>query len=333
MKYLFKKELNDEKDLKHIEWLVEHSNEYHFSNSSRINYLKKNINKKNIYYSRLNEEYNNLVKEFNNNPYNYQYNVLDINNNTTANINNYFITINNIPASINYYKQKKEVNSYKEQLINNSKHKVMEQFVYIEERYNKYIEHIGPFINEFKNINCGKDYNFVLMFIELIIYNYLLFNTIISSNIFKVLWSFFGNGITSIELYYTSNTILGVLSLLLVVYFIYVDIVLVYGLYYLFYIIKKANNIYKQYQYIEELHNVFKEDFEGLLNNQEDIIKPTNHRKDCYLPLIDETSKYYTYKENELVVPLKAYNKRDIFVDIIFLSILYILVLSLRYYI
>ena len=79
MQYLYEISLNSLKDLKHIEWFLNHRDEYKITDSNAeklMNSLLNKIPKKNIYYSDIVKEYNTLVLQFENNPFNFQYDVL-----------------------------------------------------------------------------------------------------------------------------------------------------------------------------------------------------------------------------------------------------------------
>ncbi len=324
MEYIFEETLSSLKDLKHIEWFLNHRNQYEFTTVESQNLLKSLLNKitkKNIFYSDIINEYNQLVKIFDNNPYNYQYDVLE-NNTALASkyTTNYFIRISDKdkrqyivayqylldnPVEYNLDKMKEKFNK---KLIQD-RQVVNDNFEAVDQHYKRYWQgDVCNAMGRYQRVGYGKDYHLVKKVIYFLIYNFLLIRIIHETQFFNVIthfWQYFSD---SYDALYSANYVffgfkyLGILALVLTAYFIYLDFYYIYGLYYLFFVKRKFDNVYHHHQDTLKYYQQFLDDWkrcqQGTLSNR---LEKFGHRNPTYLPLIEKSSYHYNFHQSKLV--------------------------------
>ncbi|MFQ6792149.1 MAG: hypothetical protein ACLRT4_05140 [Thomasclavelia sp.] len=324
MEYIFEETLSSLKDLKHIEWFLNHRSQYEFitvESQNLLNSLLDKITKKNIFYSDIINEYNQLVKIFENNPFNYQYDVLE-NNNAVASkhTTNYFIKISDKdkrqyivayqylldnPVEYNLDKMKEKFNKK----LLQDRQVVNDNFEAVDQHYKRYWQgDVCNAMGRYQQVGYGKDYHLVKKVIYFLIYNFLLIRIIHETQFINVVthfWQYFSD---SYDVLYSANYVffgfkyLGILALVLTAYFIYLDVYYIYGLYYLFFVKRKFDNVYHHHQDTLKYYQQFLDDWkrckQGGLSNK---LEKFRHRNSTYLPLIEKSSYHYNFHQSKLV--------------------------------
>ena len=361
MEYLYQKFLNSLKDLKHIEWFVAHSDQYEFNSieSQRlIDSLFNKIQKKNIFYSDIKAEYQKLVGMFENNPFNYKYDVLQRDKEkaiTTKYKNNYFINIsdlqgNQYPVAFQYLLDNpleyplEKINSDFDNQLMNDRIMVVQNFEALQQRYQQYYnQDVKEALNDYHKINFGKSYHFISTMISFVVYNYLLFRIVYEIQFFNLILHFNQYFSDNYGLRYSARHLLnghpylGLIIIMLIIYFIYLDIHYIYGLFYNLYAFCKYNNIYKHHKRVVTLYDQFSFDFKACLKeNLSNQIVVANHRDNVYLPLLEMISRKYNFYGRKLkhekrtkisvLVPDQKFYQRPISHQLIKLLVLLVLV-------
>lgn len=324
MEYIFEETLSSLKDLKHIEWFLNHRSQYEFitvESQNLLNSLLDKITKKNIFYSDIINEYNQLVKIFENNPFNYQYDVLENNNAVTSkHTTNYFIRISDKdkrqyivayqylldnPVEYNLDKMKEKFNKK----LLQDRQVVNDNFEAVDQHYKRYWQgDVCNAMGRYQQVGYGKDYHLVKKVIYFLIYNFLLIRIIHETQFINVVthfWQYFSD---SYDVLYSANYVffgfkyLGILALVLTAYFIYLDVYYIYGLYYLFFVKRKFDNVYHHHQDTLKYYQQFLDDWkrckQGGLSNK---LEKFRHRNSTYLPLIEKSSYHYNFHQSKLV--------------------------------
>lgn len=93
MEYAYEQSLNEFSDLKHVEWLANHIDEYTYTESGLEirNRLFDAISKKNTFYDVCESSYKEFTDCFNNNPYDYQIGLFEKKSIETDHPGNYFV--------------------------------------------------------------------------------------------------------------------------------------------------------------------------------------------------------------------------------------------------
>jgi hypothetical protein len=326
MKYLYEESLNGLKDLKHIEWFLNHHSDYEFKTAEAkdlLNSLLYKIQKKNVFYSEIVEEYYKLISLFENNPFNYKYDVLDKNRIVgmqTNKKNNYFINVTDkegnkyvvpyqyiIDNSVEH--NLTNVNNDFNQKLLIDRTRVRENFDSLNSHYLNYWESgVNSAIERYQKVKNGEDYHIFSTIIHCILYNFILFRCIYFSQFINVITHFWQILSTSKENTYSAynvfsgHTYIGIVVIILVAYFIYLDFYYLYGLYYILFVNRKYSKILNHHKEVLTSYEMFKKDYNEInsipLENQ--IVK-FNHRNSVYIPLISKTSRRYNFYQEKTV--------------------------------
>lgn len=327
MEYLYEISLNGLKDLKHVEWFLNHRNDYEFTipkANELLTSLLYKMEKKNIFYSDIVSEYNQLIAICENNPFNYRYDILALTNKgmTTANINYYFIKVkdkenNDYIVPYQYILDDpiehdlNQVKNYFDNQLHDNQKEVVENFQALESHYTKYWQSgVSNAIDRYKTVAYGKSYHLVKKALQFILYNIILFKIMHEAQFINVIthfWQFFSS---NSEALYSANQVfsghlyLGIIAIVLIIYFIYLDLCYIYGLYYLIFVKRKYDHVYKHHQKVLTLYKQFYQDWqESKRQPLSSQIAKLKHRNNVYIALINKVSRKYNFYE---IRPVRA---------------------------
>lgn len=341
MRYIYEESLNGLKDLKHIEWFLRHNEQYEFNSlesKNLVNSLFYKIQKKNIFYSDIINEYNTLVRLFENNPFNYKYDALKHDNIaiTSKYKNNYFIEVqdnenNKYIVPYQYILDNPiehdidSINKNFNEKLSTDRKNVVSNFEVIDQHYKQYWSgDVCQAIARYHNINYGKDYNIKGLICCFIIYNYLLLRIIHESQFVSIIThfgEFFSNdywAYYSADYVFNGHTFLGIIVMLLIVYFIYLDYYYIYGLYYILFVWRKYDNVYKHHKNVLNYYNHFETDWKSSVKDPlPDQIVKVNHRNSIYIPLIKMTSRKYNFYQNRTIKENGKETKKAVLIDVL----------------
>lgn len=365
MQYLYEISLNSLKDLKHIEWFLNHRDEYQITDSNTkklIRSLLYKIPKKNIFYSDIVKEYNQLISQFENNPFNYQYDVLDDNEMEelfknmkghirqedsspkkyirgieSQKVSNYFVKVtdhedNSYIVPYQYivdnsfeYNLKDITDQFNEQL-KNDRIKVLNEFEAIQDHYLNYWKNgVGKAVERYETVQYGNIKQIFKMSMQLIIYNYFLIKIMYESQYLQVIshfWQYFAeindtSAIYSANYVFQGHAFLGILALLLITYFIYLDLYYIYGAYYIFFVKRKYDHIVNYHKEVLVLYEKFYDDWGKCKNDLlVEKVKKVNHRSSIYIPLIKKVSRKYQLFEQRTFFEHNQRVTKQRFIDV-----------------
>ncbi|MCD7840654.1 MAG: hypothetical protein LUG46_08530 [Erysipelotrichaceae bacterium] len=336
MKYFYETSLNNLKDLKHIEWFVQHYKDYQFQSElsqKLFNSLSYKIQRKNIYYADIVREYKALLSLFENNPYNYQYDVLESKQDLSSQkLNCYFVDVKDIDD--NHYQvayqyildyphdfNKNDTQDIFSQKLVKDKAKVMENFDALEDQYRQYMKNVSPALTSYKETHYGEDLHVYMNSFYCLFYNIILFKMIKDVHLFDIMihfWQYFSNSEYSGTMLFHAHPYIGLIVIIGIIYFIYLDAIYIYGVYYTYYVLGKYSKIYNHYTGVAELYKTFNEDRLKLLNQPlQQRLFSLKHRTTVYEPLLEKVCHRFDFhtKKNgtiELKVPYQTYYKKPI---------------------
>lgn len=353
MNYLYLQQLDNEKDLKHIEWFVEHLDEYNTPHKKEAQYLKDHITNKNLYYSELKRNYYIIVNDFDNNPYNYKYDVYKHDKGTSAKLNDYFVSVNQEKVAYQYcidtYGNDRVGKDSFDKLKKESQRIVREELLAVNRRFSEYKEMVLPYYNAYSKVGNGSYFNFLKLFIYFGIYVALCTILINTTCLKQIIVYSFSQAVVikqTIQMYFCdSHFILCALILIATIYFVIKGALLCYNLYYLFYIDRKYHKAMKDYEYIGNLNDLLVDDYYQAKEELEGTIEKVHHTSQ-YLELIDRCSVYYEFKGRPLFnkddssnyfqepkAPKANFNDYYLLKMDIILAIVVVLAMALRFYV
>lgn len=377
MEYKYTRYLNDLNDLKHIEWFVTHSDEYEFQSPESkdiLERLKKNITQKNVFYSFIVKDYEELVKRFDNDPYNYTFDVTydESKEVQSSYYSNYFIKTRDKEGkwyTVPYgYIMDNPLGHDKIRIIDAFRTNMMQcknnaigNFNAVYQHYFDYMRDGGveAALKRYKEIGNGKGYHLLSSCILYLIYNMLLIIILMETQFFQMIlhfwqyWSDKTEDIYSVANIFSGHKYLGTVVVILMLYFIVLDVIYTYGIYYSIYMNEKYKGVKKFHDGVLQLFSKFNEDYEQCKNGlSENVFSRVRHRDNIYIPLIEKTNRRYNFmvertvitgegkqqtKEKKIVlqpvmVPWKSYYKRPITSRTIWLWLVLIFVHSICNY-
>lgn len=325
--YKYTRYLNDLKDLKHIEWFVCHSDEYEFHSSESIeilNRLKKNISKKNIFYTMIVDDYNKLASLFDNDPYNYVFNIEKREDKAVKSPHyyNYFVEIIDSEKKKYYVpygyvvdnSSKYNMSSVSARFNNTMRDRqtnALSNFNYIRVRYESYMGAggVNEALQRYASIRNGKNYHLIRSCILYLFYNILLIILLSETQFFKILnhfWQFWSD---SASAYYSLNSIFGghkffgAALIIFIVYFIVLDVCYTYGIWYMIYMKGKYESVLRHHKKVKSLMGIFERDYklctEGI--NSKVMVSRRWNRDNVYIPLINKTGRFYDFNVTRTV--------------------------------
>ena len=365
MQYLYEISLNSLKDLKHIEWFLNHRDEYKITDSNAeklMNSLLNKIPKKNIYYSDIVKEYNTLVLQFENNPFNFQYDVLGdsemeelsksmkeltqqegasakkyIRGMESQKVSNYFVKVSDQEDHISivpyqfivdnsYEYNLKEITDQFNKQLNNDRIKVLNEFEALQDHYLNYWNNgVGKAVDRYQTVQYGNMKQIFKMSVQLILYNYFLIKIMYESQYLQVIthfWQYFAeinDTSASYSAYHVfqGHALLGILALLLITYFIYLDFYYIYGAYYILFVKRKYDHIVNYHKEVLVLYDKFYDDWgrckKDLLSEK---VKKVNHKNSIYIPLIKKVSRKYQLFEQRSYIEHNQRVTKQRFIDV-----------------
>ncbi|MCD8029205.1 MAG: hypothetical protein LUF02_11250 [Erysipelotrichaceae bacterium] len=351
MKYFYETSLNGLKDLKHIEWFVQHYKDYHFQSELSQKLFKSisyKIQRKNIYYADIIREYKALISLFENNPYNYQYDVLERKQDLSSQrLNCYFVDVmdndgNHYPVAYQYildyphdFHTTDTQDIFAQKLVKD-KAKVMENFDALEDQYRQYMKNVSPALKSYKETNYGEDLHIYMNSFYCLFYNIILFKMIKDAQLLGIIthfWQYFSSSEYSGMILFHGHPYIGLLAIMGMIYFIYLDMIYIYGIYYTCYVLGKYSKVYNHYTGVAELYKIFNEDCLHLLNTPlQQRLSPMRHRTSVYEPLLEKVCHRFDFHKKrkkddtiDLKVPNEMYYKKPIskqYIKMIFLLII-----------
>lgn len=327
MDYKYTRHLNDLNDLKHIEWFINHSDQYEFHSSEAkeiLERLKKNITKKNVLYSLIVKDYEELVKRFNNDPYDYTFDISDAENKEVQSsyYRNYFVKVQdkekkwyNVPYGYIVDNPSKHNSSAITAKFNNAmtkcKNSAIGNFNAIYQHYFEYMRDGGveAALKRYEGIHNGKDYHLFNRCVLYVFYNMLLLILLMETQFFQILlhfwqfWSEKAGDLYSAVNVFSGHKYLGTIAVLFVIYFIVLDVVYTYGICYCIYMNGKYKAVKKYHDGVLQLYTKFNEDYEKCKNGiSGNILSRIKNRDSVYIPLIEKTNRRYNFMVEKTVV-------------------------------
>lgn len=327
MDYKYTRHLNDLNDLKHIEWFINHSDQYEFHSSEAkeiLERLKKNITKKNVLYSLIVKDYEELVKRFNNDPYDYTFDISDAENKEVQSsyYRNYFVKVQdkekkwyNVPYGYIVDNPSKHNSSAITAKFNNAmtkcKNSAIGNFNAIYQHYFEYMRDGGveAALKRYEGIHNGKDYHLFNRCVLYVFYNMLLLILLMETQFFQILlhfwqfWSEKAGDLYSAVNVFSGHKYLGTIAVLFVIYFIVLDVVYTYGICYCIYMNGKYKAVKKYHGGVLQLYTKFNEDYEKCKNGiSGNILSRIKNRDSVYIPLIEKTNRRYNFMVEKTVV-------------------------------
>ena len=327
MDYKYTRHLNDLNDLKHIEWFINHSDQYEFHSSEAkeiLERLKKNITKKNVLYSLIVKDYEELVKRFNNDPYDYTFDISDAENKEVQSsyYRNYFVKVQdkekkwyNVPYGYIVDNPSKHNSSAITAKFNNAmtkcKNSAIGNFNAIYQHYFEYMRDGGVEValKRYEGIHNGKDYHLFNRCVLYVFYNMLLLILLMETQFFQILlhfwqfWSEKAGDLYSAVNVFSGHKYLGTIAVLFVIYFIVLDVVYTYGICYCIYMNGKYKAVKKYHDGVLQLYTKFNEDYEKCKNGiSGNILSRIKNRDSVYIPLIEKTNRRYNFMVEKTVV-------------------------------
>ena len=327
MGYKYTKYLNDLNDLKHIEWFVNHSDEYEFHSSETkeiLGRLKKNITKKNVLYSLIVKDYEELVKRFNNDPYDYTFDLSDSENKEVQSsyYRNYFVKVQDkqgkwYEVPYGYIVDNPSDHNY--QMITNKfknnmtkcKNNAIGNFNAVYQHYFDYMREGGveDALKRYAGIHNGKDYHLFNRCVLYVIYNIMLLIILMETQFFQIVlhfwqfWSEEAESVYSAVNIFSGHKYLGTIAVLFVIYFIVLDVIYTYGICYCIYMNGKYREVKNYHDGIIQLFTKFNEDYERCKSGAlENVLTRVRHRDSVYIPLIEKTNRRYNFMTEQTVV-------------------------------
>ena len=326
MDYKYTRYLNDLNDLKHIEWFVNHSDEYEFHSSETkeiLGCLKKNITKKNVLYSLIVKDYEELVKRFNNDPYDYTFDISDGENKEVQSsyYRNYFVKVQDKegkwyevpygyivdnPSKHNY---QMITNKFKNNMLK-CKNNAIGNFNAVYQHYFDYMREGGveDALKRYAGIHNGKDYHLFSRCVQYVIYNILLLIILMETQFFQIVlhfwqfWSEEAESVYSAVNIFSGHKYLGTIAVLFIIYFIFLDVIYTYGICYCIYMNGKYKEVKNYHDGILQLFTKFNEDYERYKNGAlENVLTRDRHRNSIYIPLIEKTNRRYNFMTERTV--------------------------------
>ncbi len=202
---------------------------------------------------------------------------------------------------------------------------MVSNFEVIDQHYKQYWSgDVCKAIARYHNINYGKDYNIKGLICCFIIYNYLLLRIIHESQFVSIIThfgEFFSNDYWAYyyaDYVFSGHTFLGIIVMLLIVYFIYLDYYYIYGLYYILFVWRKYDNVYKHHKNVLNYYNHFETDWKSSVKDPlPDQIVKVNHRNSIYIPLIKMTSRKYNFYQNRTIKENGKETKKAVLIDVL----------------
>lgn len=327
MGYKYTKYLNDLNDLKHIEWFVNHSDEYEFHSSETkevLERLKKNITKKNVLYSLIVKDYEELVKRFNNDPYDYIFDISDGGNKEVQSsyYRNYFVKVRDkegkwyeVPYGYivdnPYEHDDLTITNKFQNNMEKCKNNAIGNFNAVYQHYFDYMQKGGveEALKRYDGIHNGKDYHLFSRCVLYVIYNIMLMIILMETKFFQIVlhfwqfWSEKAENVYSAVNIFSGHKYLGTIAVLFVIYFIVLDVIYTYGICYCLYMNGKYKGVKNYHAGILQLFTKFNEDYEQCRNGiTGEILTRAAHRDSIYIPLIEKTNRRYNFMVERTVV-------------------------------
>lgn len=310
MRYKYASYLNDLKDLKHIEWFINHRDQYQFTETAEkiADRLEQFLHNKNIYYSEILKGYEFLVSQFNNDPYEFCFDTKGERSSKQMESFNslcYFMRLYDekerryymVPYQYAFETFGNKLENYQAKAKKMHEDRLeyqksaLENMDAVKKHYYDYWEEGGvkTALENYRSVDYGKSYDLTKNILLYFIYNFILFSII-------------NNPISGAPLWIT------LLSFAVCIYFIYLDVQYTYGLYYLIYIKEKYKDLMKYQKKISDLFKDFYEDYkvctEGFSNS---MLQKKYHRVVVYEKLIELSNRRYvlwdTHAKGEEKVP------------------------------
>ncbi|MCD7892857.1 MAG: hypothetical protein LUG60_04060 [Erysipelotrichaceae bacterium] len=335
MEYFYQVSLNNLKDLKHIEWFIQHYKDYQFQNELSQKLFKSlayKIQRKNIYYADIIREYNALLSLFENNPYNYQYDVLKSKQGLSSQkLNDYFVDIkdnenNHYLVAYQYildYPRDFNINDTKdifEQKLIKDKAEVMESFDALENQYRHYMTNVSSALTQYKEYHYGEDLHVYLNGFYCLLYNIVLMKMIKDSHLLSIIihfWQYFSNSEYSGYMIFHGHSYLGLILIIGIAYFICLDVIYIYGIYYSCFVLGKYDKVYNHYASVAELYKIFNQDRLHLLNEPlKQQLVLLKHRQSIYEPLIEKVSHRFDFHTKRYMKKDGKWQKADTTIDL-----------------
>lgn len=333
MRYKYASHLSDLKDLRHIEWFLEHIGEFEIQSpeaKEKASQLRQKITNKNIYYSDIVRDYEWIVKRFDNDPYNYIFDIEAENSAYCLKSNhyfNYFIEITDDENRIytvsyqyildNDQEAAKRVTA-KDTFMSKMaecKEKALENMNAVSRHYFAYWHDsgVGEAIKRFESVGCGKGYRLPKLMLLYFLYNLMYFIVLSETKCLGMIlhiWQIFSDNPDaeySLINLYTGHKFLGIIIVLFVIYFTVMNVHYGYGISYLIYIKNKYANIVKYQNKISDKWSSFWSDYRYCQDGiKESVIEKKRNRESVYVPLVEAVNRRYDFsgvriveKENE----------------------------------
>ncbi|MCD7808111.1 MAG: hypothetical protein LUH02_02120, partial [Erysipelotrichaceae bacterium] len=312
-----------------------------------------------IYYADIIREYQALISLFENNPYNYQYDVLETKQIglTSQKLHCYFVDVkdsynNHYQVAYQYildyphdFKTIDTQDIFAQKLVKD-KSQVTENFDALENQYRHYMTNVSAPLTRYKETHYGEDLHIYVSCFYCLFYNIILFKMIDDAHLLSIIthfWQYFSMSEYSGTILFHGHPYIGLLVIIGIIYFIYLDVIYIYGVYYTYYVLGKYSKLYNHYEGVAQLYKIFSEDRMNLLNNSlSQHISPIHHRTSVYEPLLDKVchrfefhTKRYMKKDGkwqkvetiiDLKVPYKTYYKKPMSKQFIKMIILLIII-------
>ncbi len=335
MAYKYARFLNDLNDLKHIEWFVANSDMYEFKDQETkeiFERLKKNIVKKNVFYSMIEDDYGELVRRFDNDPYNYVYNISGDKGKEirSGNYNSYFVSVQgedgkmyNVPYAYivgnpGLHDDEKVGKTFRENMLR-CRNNALGNFNSVYQHYFEYMRDGGveAALKRYAGIHNGKDYHLPSRCILFLIYNILLFIVLMETQALQVLlhfWQFWSDqpdSLYSVASVFSGHKILGTLALLAVIYFLVLDVVYAKGIWHCIFMKRKYSEIKKYHDNVLQYFTKFNADYEACKKGISELnLTPVRRRDSVYLPLIRMTNRRYNFMVQRIEITGKGKEKK-----------------------
>ncbi|MCD7949274.1 MAG: hypothetical protein LUG12_03290 [Erysipelotrichaceae bacterium] len=336
MEYFYQTSLNNLKDLKHIEWFIQHYKDYIFSSElsqKLFQSLTYKIQRKNIYYADIVREYHALISLFENNPYNYQYDVLENKQRglISQKLNCYFVDVkdsydNHYQVAYQYildypqdFKTIDTQDIFDKKLVKD-KSLVIDSFDALENHYHHYMMNVSSALTRYKETNYGDDLHIYASCFYCLFYNIILFKMIKDAHLFNIIthfWQYFSSDYYSGYTLFHGHPYLGIVVIIGLIYFIYLDVIYIYGIYYTCFVLGKYRKLYQHYAGVAELYKTFNQDRLDLLNKplQQHLVS-LSHRTTIYEPLAHKVSHRFDFHTKRYMKKDGKWQKTDTIIDL-----------------